>query len=213
MLAEQERYKREAAALGKQQLDEKITRECEEMHRSIMKDNYDTATMYLENILCDGIDTIAENDSRYYIKKVAKRIDSQATKAIKTATPADKKETTFGLLNTFVIPELHKILSDEEQKSKQRARLVAAHDAIHNTIDEIIPIPSVNEILVSTIVDPIVDHVPATPKPESIESLTNEEIKVTAGILEDLITCVFVKRHGDIIDPIIDEMIEDSVAE
>lgn len=68
LLAERERYSREAASLGKLKIEDQFRN--------------DAITLYLEDILLEGVNRVDGEGSRELIRKIAKKIDRKASRAV-----------------------------------------------------------------------------------------------------------------------------------
>lgn len=79
LLAEHERARRESADLERKQLEKQLSKEDDQ---EVSKAQYDTVSMFLENVLIEGIDRIADESSRKYIRNIAKKIDIEANKSL-----------------------------------------------------------------------------------------------------------------------------------
>lgn len=82
MLAERERNKRESEEAGRRQLERHCRREMDEMFKQIMKVNQDSVETYLEDIIKENIDYVAEEDAKQYILDIADKMDLASKHAV-----------------------------------------------------------------------------------------------------------------------------------
>lgn len=68
LLAERERYSRQAVTMGRVEFESQFRN--------------DAITLYLENILLEGVNRAGKEGSREYIRKVAKKIDRKASRTV-----------------------------------------------------------------------------------------------------------------------------------
>ena len=135
LLAERERYSRQAATMGRT--------EFEEQFRS------DAITLYLENILLEGVHRIADDSSREYIRRVAKKIDRKASKTVRfdeaieefsdesntediseDSLEADEipdEKVVMELLKENMMPQIIDRIKNEQLIVQQKKYLMSAH--------------------------------------------------------------------------------------
>lgn len=104
MLAEKERYKREAAEGGLRQVAENRRRENEAIHRHETVVRQNVTTEYLEKFLLEGSERAAEQDGREQIRKLVQQIDMEAA-SILDPSSADVVST---LLDRVIVPDIMK---------------------------------------------------------------------------------------------------------
>ncbi|CAO1319949.1 unnamed protein product [Diamesa serratosioi] len=135
LLAERERYSRQAISMG--------TTEYEEQFRN------DAITLYLENILLDGVNRIADDESREYIRQVARKIDRKASKTVtfdeekeyiskesnnvelKVESIPDQK-VVIELLKENMVPKILDRIKNEQLVIQQRKYLMEAHQSLYS---------------------------------------------------------------------------------
>lgn len=136
LLAERERYGREAVTMGRA--------EFEEQFRS------DAITLYLENILLQGVNRAASDDnSRDYIRRMAKKIDRKASKTVRFDEEVERfsdesntedfsedslrsdeipdKKVVIELLKENVMPQIIDRINSEHFHVQQKQYLMKAH--------------------------------------------------------------------------------------
>jgi len=141
LLAERERYSREAAAMGK--------REFEEQFRN------DAITLYLENILLEGVHRAATSgeESREVVRRMARKIDRRASKSVSfdereeeressnesntedvsessskaAATEALDEKVVMELLKENMMPKIMSKIKNEQLLAQQKKHLMSAH--------------------------------------------------------------------------------------
>ena len=135
LLAERERYSRTAATMGKSEFEEQFRN--------------DAITLYLENILLEGVHRAADDNSREYIRKVAKTIDRKASKNVtfdeQVAEYSDESNTedvsdesikadeipdqkvVMELLKENMMPQIINRIKNEHLLVQQKKYLMAAH--------------------------------------------------------------------------------------
>lgn len=77
MLAEKQRYQRESSEAGLRQCSDERRRENETMNHFVTHSKQRLATEFLENVLVDGFEKIAEHDAREQIRATVRNIDAQ----------------------------------------------------------------------------------------------------------------------------------------
>lgn len=145
LLAERERYEREATDLDKESQDQT------DINYENLKSQYDAISKYLENILLEGIDRV--ENPREYVRKFAKKIDREVSRSLDSESSTEseiEKTQRFGatekqiythLLKENIVPEMLDRIKAEQFKAKQKAYL----NEIHNSLYEIAETPT-NEI-------------------------------------------------------------------
>lgn len=135
LLAERERYSRQAATMGRVEFEEQFRN--------------DAITLYLENILMEGAHRAADDNSREYVRKVAKKIDRKASKVVtfdetieqfsdesNTEDVSDEsvkaedipdEKVVMELLKDNIMPQILDRIKSEHLLVKQKKYLLAAH--------------------------------------------------------------------------------------
>lgn len=139
LLTERERYRRQAASMGKLEFDEQFEN--------------DAITLYLENILMEGIQRASnEDETRHYIREVAKKIDRRANKNVTFHDEAEEfscesntesvsndsegineipdQKVVMEMLKENMMPQLWNRIKSEQMMVKQRKYLSAAHQTL-----------------------------------------------------------------------------------
>lgn len=99
MLAENERYRREATEAGFRQRGDNRRRTHDEIARNVHLVKHNTVVDYLENVLTDCVDKMAEKSARDQIRDIVRKIDEDAE------DPSPQRVVT-GILNRFVLPDV-----------------------------------------------------------------------------------------------------------
>jgi hypothetical protein len=137
LLAERERYSRQAATMGKAEFEEQFRN--------------DAITLYLENILLEGVHRAADETSRDYIRNVAKKIDRRASKtvtfgdveqfsdesntedisdgSVKDEEIPDQK-VVMELLKDNMMPQIMDRIKNEQMIVQQKKYLMSAHQEL-----------------------------------------------------------------------------------
>lgn len=134
MLAERERHRREAAESGRRQVENEQRKINEEIYRNILKSNEDTISLYLENVLIEGIEKISEEESRNKIREIAKRIDEEANKNL------NEENIISELVRDFVLPEVDKRIDRKNKQFEKTKHILAGNNAFNEFIEKIPPI-------------------------------------------------------------------------
>lgn len=135
LLAERERYSRQAATMGRVEFEEQFRN--------------DAITLYLENILMDGAHRAVDDSSREYVRRVAKKIDRKASKSVtfdecveqfsdesNTEDVSDEsvkaddipdEKVVMELLKDNMMPQILDRIKNEQLLVKQKRYLMAAH--------------------------------------------------------------------------------------
>jgi hypothetical protein len=180
MLAEKERQRREAEFQKRIQDEQARAEKCAEIQRILDKANNDVATQYLENVLLDGIGTTADLESREYIKQQAAELDLKASEK----TEDDGETLVQDLLQDCVFYGVERKLQQEKFQQKQRAYLLAAHDAIYNHLGTL-PLqrakPNAEKLardIINSIIDAVVPISPVSAA-KSLEDIPMQEAQYT----------------------------------
>lgn len=190
LLAERERYSRQAASMGKT--------EFEEQFRS------DAITLYLENILIEGVHRAADDNSREYIRKVAKQIDRKASKSVtfdeevdqfsdesntenvsESSCKADEipdQKIVLELLKDNMMPQIMDRIKNEHLLAQQKKFLMLAHQDLFKEEFEEAKL-ELERIMCIEILNDYIELATADyPSPaESIESHASKEAEVLAA--------------------------------
>lgn len=135
LLAERERYSRQAATMGKSEFEEQFRN--------------DAITLYLENILLEGVHRATDDNSREYIRKVAKQIDRKASKSVTFDEDVDQfsdesntedvsegsgklaeipqQKVVIELLKDNMLPKIINRIKNEHLLVRQKKFLMSAH--------------------------------------------------------------------------------------
>lgn len=139
LLAERERYSRQAATMGKTEFEEQFRN--------------DAITLYLENILLEGVHRAStDENSREYIRKVARKIDRRASKSVtfdeqveqfsdesntedvsEDSLKADEipdQKVVMELLKENMMPQIMDRIKSEQLLVQQKKYLGAAHESL-----------------------------------------------------------------------------------
>lgn len=84
VLAERVRVDKEVARLAREQEEVIRRREADEIFRHVTKVNQDCAELYLEDIVREAVESIAESNAREYIEQLADKIDAMEEYARET---------------------------------------------------------------------------------------------------------------------------------
>lgn len=106
MLAESERYRREAIEAGNRQRGDNRRRFHDEVSRSCNLSRQNTVCAYLENVLVECLDKVAEQEARSKIRATVQRIDEAAQSANSAVVVAD-------VLDRFVLPDVFRHIAHE----------------------------------------------------------------------------------------------------
>lgn len=127
MLAETERYRREAVEAGHRQRGDNRRRFHEEVARSVNTTKQNTVCNYLENVLVDCLDQIAEQDARTKIRATVLKIDRDANTP--TASAAAREA-----IDRFVLPDVFRRIAHENYLADVHGSIFT--DKIEDRIDE-----------------------------------------------------------------------------
>ncbi|XP_067008009.2 cilia- and flagella-associated protein 91-like [Anabrus simplex] len=181
MLAERERYRREAAEAGRRQAEERRRREHDEMFKQVVKVHQDTVDLYLEDIIVESMNWVAEAEARLYIKEVVKTIDQAAHEAHHRGNAIEEEELVADLINNFVVPEVQKEMVRKKIKARQEKYLRAAHEAIYNKLD-----PMKHQLPTKTPVDAAATSGEQDMENVAVEEEEREELEEEEGLEETI---------------------------
>ncbi|KAJ9588344.1 hypothetical protein L9F63_018270 [Diploptera punctata] len=140
MLAERLRYKREAAEAGRRQVEERRRREHDEIFKQLVKVHQDTVDMYLEDLVMESMDWVAEAEARHHVRDVAQKIDKAAEQVTLRQNCLEQEELVADLIHNFVVPEVQKQIIRKQIKQKQAKYLQEAHACIYNEVENLPPV-------------------------------------------------------------------------
>lgn len=120
MLAETERYKREAVEAGQRQHGDLRRRFHEEVARSLSTSRQSTVCEYLENVLVECLDKFAEKDARQKIRNTVQRIDREAGDPSPATLVAD-------VLDRFVMPDVMRRIAHDNYLADVHTALFGEH--------------------------------------------------------------------------------------
>lgn len=101
MLAEKERYRRESYEAGMRQCSDERRRENETINHFVEDSKQRLATEFLENVLIDGFEKIAEHDARERIRATARDLDAQLEDR-----PNNSEAIVSDVLNRYIMPDV-----------------------------------------------------------------------------------------------------------
>ncbi|XP_075212832.1 cilia- and flagella-associated protein 91-like [Lycorma delicatula] len=130
MLAERERWRREAAESGRRQREEIFRRKQDEAFKQVMKIRQETVDIFLEDILIRSMNWLAEDKAREHVRQVAQKIDLAAKEADARDDMIEQEEIIAHLLHNFVVPEAHKEVVRRKLEQKQRRYLEMANKIV-----------------------------------------------------------------------------------
>lgn len=184
MLAERERHRREAAESGRRQVENEQRKMNEEIYRNILKSNEDTITVYLENVLIEGIEKISEEESRNQIREMAKRIDEEASKTL------NEENIISELIEGFVLPEVDKRIDRKNKQFEKTKHILAANNAFNEFIEKLPPIErsvgSAEEVTFD-ILNEMIDNVLPSQVWEETDEITTAAEKAVSEIMSEVL--------------------------
>lgn len=205
LLAERERYSRQAANMGKTEYEEQFRN--------------DAITLYLENILCEGVQRATGDNNLEFVRKVAKKIDRKASKTVtfheEVEQFSDESNTedisddslkddeipdqkiVMELLKENMMPQIMDRIKNEQMISQQKKYLLAAHNDLfkeEHAQEKIRQERMICSDLLNTIID--FATVEISSPAESFNSCNSKEAEVLASeivshILNEIIEANF----------------------
>ncbi|XP_071450070.1 cilia- and flagella-associated protein 91-like [Hetaerina americana] len=134
LLAERERHKREAEEAGRRQVEERRRREHDEVFKQAVKVHQETVDIYLEDIVLNAMEWVSTEESRNYIKELARNID-QKTKDMEGRNNIwECKELVTEIVYDFMLPEVYKQLLYQDREKEQEAYIRAIQDEVYSTL-------------------------------------------------------------------------------
>ncbi|KAG5679259.1 hypothetical protein PVAND_008839 [Polypedilum vanderplanki] len=207
LLAERERYRREAETLGKKDFDDQFKN--------------DAITLYLENILLDGINRAVDDDSCEYIRKVARKLDKKASKTVtfheaieefsnesNTEDVSDVYEipdenVVVELLKDNMVPQIMDRIKNEQKIAHQKKLLMQAHIDLYFDEFEQIKFEEKQEIC-SSILDEIIQNATYEEEIEEISEFkpsrqnSAEAEALASQIVEQILNEIMENENFDI---------------
>eukprot|EP00043_Microstomoeca_roanoka_P018389 m.196333 g.196333 ORF g.196333 m.196333 type:complete len:742 (-) comp16816_c5_seq1:276-2501(-) len=130
MLAERERRMREAEEAGRRQEEEARRAEHDEIFRQIMNVHRSTIESYLEDIILETEDEVADEQARTVVRDRVEKINKVADEMHESgfdATEEGAAQIAAQLVNSFLLPEVEREAAREQLQREQSRFLVAAH--------------------------------------------------------------------------------------
>lgn len=160
--ADKARNLRREEAQEKARLAEKSLKLRNEILRQRDESQLKTIDGFMEVMIPEIIEKIADNEAKDYITKVAKIIDQEASKSLEFTNNENHNRTIiFNLLREFLIPEVSKRIERQKLKDFQLMCLLSAHDALYQHLDEL-PLDEIHDckIISQDIVEEIIKDLP-----------------------------------------------------
>uniref|UniRef100_A0A3B5B9X6 Cilia- and flagella-associated protein 91 n=1 Tax=Stegastes partitus TaxID=144197 RepID=A0A3B5B9X6_9TELE len=173
LLAERERRLREAEESGRRQAEERRRREDDEIFKQVVQVHQESVDLYLEDIILETLNQVADEQAREEIHKRAKEVNDIAYAMEESRNNLQSEEIVSELVYGFLIPEIQKTSARQRVYQKQHRHLQAARIIIQGTAK-----PS--EILPST---------PGT------SQLTCPGIKASRHVVEEMISQVEQRKE------------------
>ncbi|EGD83678.1 hypothetical protein PTSG_04284 [Salpingoeca rosetta] len=130
MLAERERRLREAEEAGRRQQEEKQRALNDEVFRQVMDVHRGTLDSYLEDIIMESEEQVADEQARATVRERVSQINKVADEMHASgydATEEGAAQITADLVSSFLLPEVEREAKRREVQRHQRRFLVAAH--------------------------------------------------------------------------------------
>ncbi|XP_062368890.1 cilia- and flagella-associated protein 91 [Cinclus cinclus] len=131
MLAERQRWMREAEESGRRQLEESRRQEEDELFRQVVNVQERTIDTYLEDVILSSMERTAEEQAREEVQQRAVEINDIAYEMESRRTRLQSEEIVAELVYNFLIPEAEKSFMRERVRQSQRKHIYAAHRIIH----------------------------------------------------------------------------------
>lgn len=213
LLAERERYCRQATSMGKSEFDEQF--------------KSDAVTLYLENVLMEGIQRATnsatdESTTRDYIQRIAAKIDRKANKNVtfhdeneefscESNTESVTNSTTeineipdqsvvAAMLKESMMPQILNRIKSEQMSMRQKKLLMAAHQTLFSDEFEEMKVAEEKAIcagIFDEIVDVAMENSDRSTRESSIESENSSKIanqlagEIVKNILNEMIDVNF----------------------
>lgn len=127
MLAEREREMREAAEAGLRQKELRRRREIDEIFKHEMAMHQSTVQQYLEDIVLESIDSVADQQARQHVRQLAAFLSHPANyNHIENEAPV--------LVHQWLIPEMERLQQRRDDRHTDTRRLVAARDVLFSQL-------------------------------------------------------------------------------
>ncbi|XP_065498555.1 cilia- and flagella-associated protein 91 [Caloenas nicobarica] len=138
MLAERQRRMREAEESGRRQVEERRRQEEDELFKRVVKVHQSTVDSYLEDIILNSMENIAEEQAREEVQRMAVEINDIAYEMESRRTRLQSEEIVAELVYDFMIPEAEKMSIREKVRQSQRKHIYAAHQIIHRGTERVV---------------------------------------------------------------------------
>ncbi|CAL9685616.1 unnamed protein product [Knipowitschia caucasica] len=130
LLAERDRCMREAEESRRRQVEERRRREEDEIFRQVVQINQESVDLYLEDIILETLERVADDQARKEIHQLVKEVSDVAW-ALEESLQSET--IVHELVYNFLIPEVAKTSARQQAKQKQQRHLQAARTIIQGT--------------------------------------------------------------------------------
>ncbi|XP_047455956.1 cilia- and flagella-associated protein 91 [Mugil cephalus] len=128
LLAERERRLREAEESGRRQVEERRRREDDEIFRQVVQVHQESVNLYLEDVILETLDQMADQQAREEIQRRAKEVNDIAYALEESRNSLQSEEIVSELTYSFLIPEVERIRQKVHQS--QHRHLQAARGIV-----------------------------------------------------------------------------------
>ncbi|XP_041857489.1 cilia- and flagella-associated protein 91 [Melanotaenia boesemani] len=133
LLAERERRRREAEESGRRQVEERRRREEDDIFRQVVQVHQESVDMYLEDIILETLEQVADQQAREEIRKKAKELSDIVYSVEESQDNLQSEEIVSELVYSFLVPEVKKSNVRQRVHQKQLKHLQAAQSIIQGT--------------------------------------------------------------------------------
>ncbi|XP_072300613.1 cilia- and flagella-associated protein 91 [Eucyclogobius newberryi] len=134
LLAERDRRVREAEESGRRQVEERRRKEEDDIFRQVVQINQESVDLYLEDIILETTEKVADEQARKEIHQLAKEVNEVAC-AMEESLQSEA--IVYELVYSFLIPEVAKTIVRQKVQQRQERHLQAARSIIQEAFERV----------------------------------------------------------------------------
>eukprot|EP00127_Corallochytrium_limacisporum_P004717 Clim_evm71s172 gene=Clim_evmTU71s172 len=134
-IAERDRRQREAAEAGRRKAEEARRQQDDQAFMEMVLSNRLTVDSYLEAVLMESVNSIADYQARGFARGEANRLN-ELVKEVETSGRLSAETQVAALVNNFLFPEVEKQIIRENIIKTQRQYIATAHALLVRTLPD-----------------------------------------------------------------------------
>ncbi|XP_039279504.1 cilia- and flagella-associated protein 91 [Nilaparvata lugens] len=126
MLADRERWQREAIEAGRRQRHNFNRQQHDQMFKEVMNIRNESVDIFLEDMLAKSISWLADSEARHYVRNVAQKVDLAAQQAHVRKDAIEQEEMVTDLIHNYIMPDVKKAVTRHKLHENQKKYLEIA---------------------------------------------------------------------------------------